>query len=238
MFTLSDNGALAHPIVQGRNLHKVYHLRNSRVEAVRGIDLEIYPGEFVAIMGPSGCGKSTLLNLLAGLDEPTEGEAYVAGQCLGVLDEGERAKLRRRLVGFVFQSFDLLPLLTVVQNVEFPLALAGTAAETRRERALDMLSQVGLTGKEDALPDELSGGQKQRVAIARTLVTGPGVIFADEPTGSLDSLTGSDILSLLRAAVDESGATVVMVTHDAHDARVADRILRLRDGRLWTREAA
>jgi putative ABC transport system ATP-binding protein len=235
---MSDNGAVAHPIVEGRNLHKVYHLRNTRVEAVRGVDLKIYPGEFVAIMGPSGCGKSTLLNLLAGLDEPTEGEVFVAGQCLEGLDEGERARLRRRLVGFVFQSFDLLPLLTVVQNVEFPLALAGTDSKNRRERAVDMLSQVGLTGKEDAVPDELSGGQKQRVAIARTLVTGPDVIFADEPTGSLDSLTGSDILSLLRAAVDESGSTVVMVTHDEHDARVADRILRLRDGRLWAQEAA
>ncbi len=238
MYPMSDNGALAHPIVQGRNLHKVYRLRNTRVEAVRGVDLDIYPGEFVSIMGPSGCGKSTLLNLLAGLDEPTEGEVFVAGQCLGGLGEGERAQLRRRLVGFVFQSFDLLPLLTVVQNVEFPLALVGTDRKTRRERAIDMLSQVGLTGKEDAVPDELSGGQKQRVAIARTLVTGPDVIFADEPTGSLDSVTGSDILSLLRAAVDESGATVVMVTHDEHDARVADRILRLRDGRLSTREAA
>jgi putative ABC transport system ATP-binding protein len=216
----------------------VYHLRNTRVEAVRGVDLEIYPGEFVAIMGPSGGGKSTLLNLLAGLDEPTEGDVLVAGQSLRGLPEGERALLRRRLVGFVFQSFDLLPLLTVVQNVEFPLALAGTDGKTRRERAVDMLSLVGLTGKEDALPDELSGGQKQRVAIARTLVTGPHVIFADEPTGSLDSFTGSDILALLRAVVDESGATVVMVTHDEQDARVADRTLRLRDGRLWTQEAA
>lgn len=235
---MSDNNAMEQPIVRGRNLRKVYDLRNTRVEAVRGVDLEIYPGEFVAIMGPSGCGKSTLLNLLAGLDEPTEGQVSVGGQLLGELNEGQRALLRRRRVGFVFQSYDLLPLLTVVQNVEFPLALSGADAEDRRSRALAMLAKVGLSEKADAFTDELSGGQKQRVAIARTLITDPDVIFADEPTGSLDSVTGSDILSLLRQVVDDSGTTVVMVTHDEHDARIADRTIRLRDGRLWTQEAA
>ncbi len=235
---MNGKDVMAQPIVRGRHLHKVYDLRNTRVEAVRGVDLDIYPGEFVAVMGPSGCGKSTLLNLLAGLDEPTEGEVYVAGQRLRDLNEGERALLRRRRVGFVFQSYDLLPLLTVVQNIEFPLALASVGAADRRSRAIEMVSKVGLSEKIDAFTDELSGGQKQRVAIARTLITGPDVIFADEPTGSLDSVTGSEILTLLRQVVDEAGTTVVMVTHDEHDARIADRIIRLRDGRLSTQEAA
>jgi putative ABC transport system ATP-binding protein len=163
---------------------------------------------------------------------------YVGDICLRELNEGERAQLRRKRVGFVFQSYDLLPLLTVLQNVEFPLALSGVDASARRARALAMLSKVGLTEKGESLIDELSGGQKQRVAIARTLVTQPDVIFADEPTGSLDSVTGADILALLRQAVDEQGTTVVMVTHDEEDARIADRTIRLRDGRIRTLEAA
>jgi putative ABC transport system ATP-binding protein len=229
---LNEIQPVGETIVRGQNLHKVYELRSTRVEAVRGVDLQIETGEFVAIMGPSGCGKSTLLNLLAGLDEPTDGDVYVGGTRLRELNEGERAQLRRKRVGFVFQSYDLLPLLTARQNVEFPLALSGMDANARRASALAMLSKVGLSEKGDSLIDELSGGQKQRVAIARTLVTQPDVIFADEPTGSLDSVTGGDILALLRQAVDEQGTTVVMVTHDEDDARVADRIIRLLDGRI------
>ncbi|GAC1634323.1 MAG: ABC transporter ATP-binding protein [Chloroflexota bacterium] len=232
-----SNGARA-PIVRGDDLHKVYLLRNTRVDALRGVDVAIDAGEFVAIMGPSGCGKSTLLNLLAGLDEPTRGQVVVAGASLNELNEGQRAQLRRQKVGFVFQSYDLLPLLTVLQNVEFPLAVAGVDASTRRTRALEMLAGVGLSDKGDSMVEELSGGQKQRVAIARTLVTHPDVIFADEPTGSLDTVTGNEILSLLRRAVDDRGTTVVMVTHDAQDARVADRVIYLRDGIVLEEQAA
>ncbi|GAC1463190.1 MAG: ABC transporter ATP-binding protein [Chloroflexota bacterium] len=232
-----SNGARA-PIVRGDDLHKVYLLRNTRVDALRGVDVAIDAGEFVAIMGPSGCGKSTLLNLLAGLDEPTRGQVVVAGASLNELNEGQRAQLRRQKVGFVFQSYDLLPLLTVLQNVEFPLAVAGVDASTRRTRALEMLAGVGLSDKGDSMVEELSGGQKQRVAIARTLVTHPDVIFADEPTGSLDTVTGNEILSLLRRAADDRGTTVVMVTHDAQDARVADRVIYLRDGIVLEEQAA
>jgi putative ABC transport system ATP-binding protein len=238
MHDLNDKRPEGESTVRARNLHKVYQLRNTRAAAVRGVDLQVESGEFVAIMGPSGCGKSTLLNLLAGLDDPPDGDVYVGDERLRDLNEGERAQLRRKRVGFVFQSYDLLALLTVLQNVEFPLALAGMDAKTRRASALAMLSKVGLSDKGESLVDELSGGQKQRVAIARTLVTQPDVIFADEPTGSLDSVTGSDILALLRQAVDERGTTVVMVTHDEDDARIADRTIRLLDGRIWTREAA
>jgi putative ABC transport system ATP-binding protein len=166
------------------------------------------------------------------LDEPTGGVAYIAGQRISGLSEGARALLRRKRIGFVFQAYDLLPLLTIAQNVEFPLAVAGVPHAAARGRALDLLGQVGLTEKHEALPDELSGGQQQRVAIARTLAIEPDVIFADEPTGSLDSLTGGEIIALLREAVVTRGMTLVMVTHDAEDAGKADRIVRLLDGRV------
>jgi putative ABC transport system ATP-binding protein len=225
-------------IVRAEALRKTYRVRGAVVEALRGVDLEIRPGEFVAIMGPSGCGKSTLLNLLGGLDEPTSGAVYISGQRISALGEKARALLRRQKVGYVFQSYDLLPLLTARQNVEFPLALSGVAPDGRRARAAELLAAMGLADKQDALPDALSGGQKQRVAIARTLATQPHVIFADEPTGSLDSLTGAEIVALLRRAVTDYGATVVMVTHDPDDAGKADRIVHLRDGRLAGETAA
>jgi putative ABC transport system ATP-binding protein len=221
----------AEPVVRAETLHKTYHLRGREVHALRGIDLAIAPGEFVAIMGPSGCGKSTLLNLLGGLDEPTSGEVYILGRRLSSLNEHARTLLRRTEIGFVFQSYDLLPYLTARENVEFPLALAEVKPAQRQTIATQLLTAVELHDKVDALPDDLSGGQKQRVAIARTLATQPRVIFADEPTGSLDSLTGSEIVALLRRAVAEYGATVVMVTHDPGDASKADRIIHLRDGR-------
>jgi putative ABC transport system ATP-binding protein len=222
----------AEPVVRAETLHKTYRLRGREVHALRGVDLAIALGEFVAIMGPSGCGKSTLLNLLGGLDEPTSGAVYTLGRRLSSLNEHARALLRRTEIGFVFQSYDLLPYLTAQENVEFPLAVAGVKPAQRQTIAIQLLTAVELDHKVDALPDELSGGQKQRVAIARTLATQPRVIFADEPTGSLDSLTGSEIIALLRRAVVEYGTTVVMVTHDPEDAGKADRIIHLRDGRL------
>jgi putative ABC transport system ATP-binding protein len=220
------------PLVQAEALHKAYRHRGVVVAALRGVDLAIYPGEFVAIIGPSGCGKSTLVNLLGGLDEPTSGTVYFAGQRISALGEGARALLRRRRIGFVFQAYDLLPLLTVAQNIEFPLAVAGVSPAAAHACALDLLAQVGLADKAEAMPDDLSGGQQQRVAIARTLAIEPDVVFADEPTGSLDTLTGGDIIALLRGAVSARGMTLVMVTHDAEDAAKADRIVRLLDGRV------
>jgi putative ABC transport system ATP-binding protein len=229
-----NGGSAASPpirgIVQATQVRKTYRLRGARVEALRGVDFMANPGEFVAIMGPSGCGKSTLLNILGGLDDPTSGEVVVDGQLLGLLDEKARALLRRTTVGYVFQSYDLLPLLSARQNVEFPLAVMGLAQDRRRRRALELLDQMGLVDKQDALPDMLSGGQQQRIALARTMASAPRVIFADEPTGSLDSLTGAEIIALLRQAATEYNATVIMVTHDAEDAGKADRVVHLRDG--------
>jgi ABC-type lipoprotein export system ATPase subunit len=222
------------PILRAERLHRTYRLPGVAVEALRGVDLEIYAGEFVAIMGPSGSGKSTLLNLLGGLDDPTGGVVYLAGQPISALPEEERARLRRQQFGFVFQSYDLLALLSARQNVEFPLAVAGVAAAVRRARATDLLAQLGLADKADAMPDELSGGQKQRVALARALANRPRVILADEPTGSLDSLMAGEVIALLRQVVSDYATSVVMVTHDAGDAGQADRIIRLRDGRLDT----
>ena len=220
------------PIIRAEGLTKIYRGQGAVIEAFRGVDLAIHPGEFVAIMGPSGSGKSTLLNLLGGLDDPTSGRVKLAGQQLSSMTENLRTRLRRREIGFVFQSFDLLPLLTAQQNVEFPLAVGGVTDPERGTRACTLLTQVGLADKRDAMPDELSGGQKQRVAIARALANQPKVIFADEPTGSLDSLSAGEVIDILRQAVAERGTTVVMVTHDADDAGKADRIIHLRDGRV------
>lgn len=219
-------------LVRAEALHKSFRHRGRVIEALRGVDLTIEYGEFVAFMGPSGCGKSTLLNLLGGLDTPTSGSVYIAGQCISTLSEGERALLRRKRIGFVFQAYDLLPLLTSVQNVEFPLAVAGVPRDVAHTRARNLLAEVGLAKKADKLPDELSGGQKQRVAIARTLAVEPDVVFADEPTGSLDSMTGGQVIALLRQAIMTRGMTLVMVTHDAEDAAKADRIVRLVDGQI------
>ncbi|HZQ08619.1 MAG TPA: ABC transporter ATP-binding protein [Anaerolineae bacterium] len=225
------------PILRAENVHKTFLLQGAQVQALRGVDLEIFEKEFVAIMGPSGSGKSTLLHLLGGLDGATRGEIYLEGHPLGRLGEAELARLRREKIGFVFQLFDLLPLLTAQQNVEFPLAVAGLPQVNRRARAGELLTELGLSGKRDALPDELSGGQKQRVAIARALANHPRVILADEPTGSLDTLTAREVIDLLRQANRMYETTIVMVTHDADAAARADRIVRLRDGRVVSSES-
>ncbi|NSC21741.1 ABC transporter ATP-binding protein [Streptomyces albus subsp. chlorinus] len=209
------------------------------VHALRGIDLSLPYGTFTAVMGPSGSGKSTFLQCAAGLDRPTSGSVHLAGTDLGALGENKLTALRRTRLGFVFQAFNLLPSLTVEQNVLLPLRLAGHRPEGHR--AARVLAQVGLEGHARRRPDQLSGGQQQRVALARALVTSPEVIFADEPTGALDTTTAAEILALLRAAVDTpadaagpggTGATVVMVTHDPTAAAHADRVLFLADGRL------
>jgi putative ABC transport system ATP-binding protein len=219
------------PAVELRGVRRTYGRGDSTVHALRGIDLAFARGTFTAVMGPSGSGKSTFLQCAAGLDRPTAGTVLLGGTEITRLGENRLTELRRERIGFVFQSFNLLPSLTVLQNVVLPLRLgAGGGAERRRAEAV--LAQVGLAGHGRRRPGQLSGGQQQRVAIARALVTRPEVIFADEPTGALDTGTATEVLGLLRHAVDVLGATVVMVTHDPVAASYADRVLFLADGAL------
>ncbi|MFG1806042.1 ABC transporter ATP-binding protein [Streptomyces sp. NPDC049040] len=216
--------------VELRSLTRTYGRGEAAVRALRGIDLVLPRGSFTAVMGPSGSGKSTFLQCAAGLDRPSGGEVLLGGEPITGLNENRLTKLRRSRIGFVFQAFNLLPSLTVQQNVLLPLRLAGARPDRRRAQAL--LAEVGLEGHGRRRPAQLSGGQQQRVAIARALITRPEVIFADEPTGALDTGTARDVLGLLRRAVDTMGATVVMVTHDPVAASRADRVLFLADGLL------
>nr|WP_200960589.1 ABC transporter ATP-binding protein [Oerskovia sp. Root22] len=214
--------------VELRGVRRQYGRGARTVHALAGVDAALPRGTFTAIMGPSGSGKSTFLQSAAGLDKPTAGSVFLGGTDITGMSEGELTELRRDRIGFVFQSFNLLPSLTVEQNVLLPMRLAGKRRDRRRAAAV--LAQVGLADKGRRRPGELSGGQQQRVAIARALVTAPDVIFADEPTGALDTRTAADVLGLLRHAVDALGATVVMVTHDPAAAAWADRVLFLADG--------
>jgi putative ABC transport system ATP-binding protein len=215
-------------------LTKAYGTASTRVEALRGLDLTLQRGEFVAVMGPSGSGKSSLLHLLAGLDQPTSGSIRLAGVDLAGMSEDERALLRRRQIGLMFQSFQLLDTLTAEENVALPLAIGGCAADEARQRAARLLGSVGLAHRRQHRPNELSGGEQQRVAIARALVIEPLLLLADEPTGNLDSVQGDNIMGLLRQLVEERRQTLLMVTHDANHAARADRIIHLRDGRIET----
>jgi putative ABC transport system ATP-binding protein len=216
-------------VLEARNLAKTYDTGGSKVLALRGVDLAVRRGEFVAIRGPSGCGKSTLLNLLAGLDRPTAGEVWLDGERIDELGETRLAHLRRRKIGFVFQFFNLIPTLSVVENVELPLLLVGRGRREARGSAGDLLSGLGVLDKQAAAPSQLSGGEQQRVALARALAAGPDVVLADEPTGNLDSAAARDVMGLLRAARDR-GQTLLLVTHDASVASAADRVITLRDG--------
>jgi putative ABC transport system ATP-binding protein len=217
------------PVVAGSDLTKRYGEGDAAVDALRGVSLDLAPGSFTAIMGPSGSGKSTLMHLLAGLDRPTGGVVTIAGTEIGRLDDTDLTKLRRDKIGFVFQAFNLVPVLTAEENVRLPLTLAGRDDNGRVDR---LLEAVALADRSTHRPAELSGGQQQRVAIARALASEPAVIFADEPTGNLDSTTSQEILALMRRAVDEYGQAVVMVTHDAVAAAVADRVIFLDDGHI------
>jgi putative ABC transport system ATP-binding protein len=219
-------------LLEAVGLRKRYAMGEISVEALRGVDFVVEQGEFVAIMGPSGSGKSTLLHLLGALDDPTDGEVRLAGQRLAQLSDDRLTLIRRRQVGFVFQFFNLLPTLTAAENVMLPLLIDGRRLEDYEERVADLLALVGLTDRAGHRPDQLSGGEQQRVAIARAFVTDPAVVLADEPTGNLDSAAGEEILRLLRRMRDEKGQTIVMVTHNEHAADYADRIVRLRDGRI------
>jgi putative ABC transport system ATP-binding protein len=216
-------------VLEARGLAKTYDTGGAEVLALRGVDLAIERGEFVAITGPSGCGKSTLLNLLAGLDRPTAGEVRLDGERINRLSEAELARLRRRRIGFVFQFFNLLPTLSAIENVELPLLLVGRRRKDARRTADGLLCGLGVGDKCAAAPAQLSGGQQQRVALARALANTPDIVLADEPTGNLDSAAAREVLGLLRAARDR-GQTLLLVTHDARVAAAADRVVSLRDG--------
>ena len=210
------------PVVAGAGVTRRYGEGETAVDALRGISVEIMSGRLTAVMGPSGSGKSTLMHIFAGLDKPTDGDVWISGTALAELNDTQLTKLRREHIGFVFQFFNLLPMLTAKENIVLPLSIAGEKADPAW---LDELTTtVGLKDRLTHRPSELSGGQQQRVAIARALVSRPTVMFADEPTGNLDSRTGSEILALLRESVDGYGQTTIMVTHDAHAAAIADRI--------------
>src|SRR5829696_7312192 len=217
-------------VVQATGLVRQYGEGETCVNALRGVDLEIATGRLTAVMGPSGSGKSTLMHILAGLDRPTAGSVMIAGQDITELSDNDLTLLRREHIGFIFQFFNLLPMLTAAENVVLPLSLAGVKPD--REWVRELTEKVGLTDRLGHRPSELSGGQQQRVAIARALVSRPTIMFADEPTGNLDSRTGGEILTLLRDMVTSFGQTTVMVTHDAHAAAIADRVLFLADGEI------
>jgi ABC-type lipoprotein export system ATPase subunit len=223
---MSDTSA---SVLRARGLLKQYGKGEGLVRAVDDVDLEVASGETVAVMGPSGCGKSTLLHLLGGLDRPTAGELWLAGQRIDQLGERALARLRRDKVGFVFQAFHLMDELTAVENVELPALLAGRSARWSRRRAAGLLDQVGLADRAGFLPSALSGGQRQRVAIARALVSDPQLVLADEPTGNLDSQATIEVLRLFET-LHETGQTLVIVTHDSRIAATADRMISMRDG--------
>lgn len=218
-------------MIELKNVHKVYPMDEVSVPALRGIDLTIKPGEFVAIMGPSGSGKSTLMHLLGCLDLPSDGLVQLDGRDITKLDEDILAQIRGKKIGFVFQTFNLIPTLTALENVELPLFFQGVPRAERRARAAELLRKVGLEGRMHHKPAQLSGGERQRVAVARALANDPEIILADEPTGNLDSESGEAILELL-AQLHREGKTIILVTHNPEAAAYAQRIVRIRDGRL------
>lgn len=215
-----------------KHLTKVYETGSVPVEAIRNINLTIEEGEFVAVMGPSGCGKSTLLHMVGGLDKPTSGNIYIDGIDLSALSDHQLTELRRRKIGFIFQYYNLIPVLDAVDNTALPLILDGVAPSVAKKKAVEWLEKLGLKERLHNRPDQLSGGQQQRVAIARALATEPAIILADEPTGNLDSKTGDEVIALIRQITRVWGRTVLMVTHDSRVAAYADRIIFLKDGNI------
>ncbi len=220
------------PVIQLVDVCRQYHLGNAEVDALKNINLEINQGEFLALVGPSGSGKSTLLNMLGGLDHPSNGEINVQGVNLHKANEEALTRHRRHHVGFIFQTFNLLPTLTALENVALPLMLGAIPLAERNQRAAALLKRVGLGHRLDHRPTEMSGGEQQRAAIARALVNNPQIVLADEPTGNLDSSTGAEVMNLLRELNAERGVTLIIVTHDLEVAAFADRIVHLRDGEI------
>ncbi len=223
-------------VIKTEGLAKVYEMGAEQVHALSGVDLEIRKGEYVAIMGPSGSGKSTLMNLIGCLDSPSSGKYWLAGRLVSELDDDELAYIRNKEIGFVFQTFNLLPRATALHNVELPLIYNGTPAEERIEKAKKALERVDLTSRMSHKPNELSGGQRQRVAIARALVNSPSIVLADEPTGNLDSKTGEEIMALFKN-LHSQGNTIILVTHEHDIAQNAHRIIFIRDGKIASDEA-
>ncbi len=216
-------------------LWKVYQMGDEKVQAIRGITLRIEQGEMVAVMGPSGCGKTTLLNVLSGIDDPSAGQVHVAGKPLFGISDDERSDIRGKEMGFIFQKFHLLDVMSAVENVEIPLLLHGSNPADARKKAIDALTKVGLSDRINHRPSELSGGQQQRVSIARAIVHDPSVILCDEPTGNLDSSTSRNVMELL-SELNKSGSTIVIVTHDDEIAKLCSRIMRIEDGSVVLEE--
>lgn len=219
-------------VIHVKDLYKIYRVGNSKVRALDGVSFTIHRGEFCAIVGTSGSGKSTLLNMLAGLEKPTKGQIVIAGEHMEKKNENQLVKFRREHIGFIFQSFNLLPTLTAIENVAMPLTFQGMDKEKRLKKAEEVLGLVGLTKHKKHKPTQMSGGQQQRVGIARALVVQPEIIFADEPTGNLDSHTSAEVMALIKKIIREKNQTLVMVTHDDHLASFADRIFRISDGKI------
>ncbi len=217
-------------VVECVDLKKSYILGEVKVEALRGITMQIKRGEMISIMGPSGCGKTTLLNIIGSLDSPTSGKVFLEGRDISHANERDLTEIRRKSVGFIFQFYNLLPVLTALENVELPMLIAGVSKEERRKRALELLEKVDLIDRKDHKPDELSGGERQRVAIARSLANNPSILLADEPTGDLDTETGLAILELLKEVNRTENQTLVLVTHDSNIARQFNRIFHIQDG--------
>ncbi len=226
------------PMLQTKNVIKKYRLGSQVVPVLNGITLEMLPGEVVAILGTSGCGKTTFLNIAAGLERPTGGEIFIHGHALNKISEKEMAAFRRRYIGFVFQLYNLIPSLTALENAVLPLIFEGVPAQIREKRGRELLQAMGLGDRLRHKPNELSGGQRQRISLARAMINNPRLIFADEPTGNLDSKTTGEILQLLLASVRERGQTLLLVTHDPEVAAYADRIVEMVDGRLLFPQAA
>ena len=221
------------PVIEGKGLYKIYRVGENKVYALNGVDFTMNRGEFCAIVGPSGSGKSTLLNMLAGLEKPSKGQIVIAGKHIEKLKEDQLVAFRRQRVGFIFQSYNLLSTMNAVENVALPLSFRGEDRKIRLKKAKKYLKMVGLEKVEDHMPNQMSGGQQQRVGIARALVVHPEIIFADEPTGNLDSKTTMEVLKLMQKIVREQNQTLVMVTHDNHLATYADRIFHIIDGKIF-----
>jgi len=230
---MKDKDCSKEPIIKLVDVWKIYQMGNVEVPAVRGLNVEIHPREFVAIMGPSGSGKSTTMNMVGCLDVPTKGEIYLSGQNIAHLSESDLAQIRGKKIGFIFQQFNLMPSLTALENVMMPMIFQDVLADEREKRAAELLKRVGLGDRMHHKPSELSGGQQQRVAIARSLANNPEVVLGDEPTGNLDSETGVEVVGMLKELHEKEGKTIIMVTHDPEIAQHAQRIIKLRDGRLY-----
>ena len=226
----AENLAVSDGIVVARGVKKTYDTGKIKVDALRGVDLSIKEGEMIAVMGPSGCGKTTLLNCLSGLDDISRGEILIRGKPLSKMNDRMRTTYRAMKIGFIFQAYNLLPVLTAAENVELPLLISGGAPKDARRRAIEALKSVGLEDWQSHKPAELSGGQQQRVTIARSLVNKPEIVFGDEPTGNLDSESSKDIMALLRKLNKENNQTFIIVTHDYNVGKLADRIVMMRDG--------